>query len=77
MPTLWMLYDGQQQSRYLICDGKRYTFPYYLYYCFWHGWFIYKRQRHQLVDFLRIKDEAIKVEPELRGVGSSEDYRIL
>lgn len=66
---------------FLTCDGKCYTFPYRVYYCFWHGWFVWRGKKgHQLIDFSKLKHEAIEVEPlpsESPDTSAIADYSIV
>ncbi len=49
--------------------GKSYTFPYSIYFCFHHGYFVWRGKKgHQLVDFSKLQHEATRVEPLPPGV---------
>ena len=64
----------------LTCDGKIYTFSSpNLYYCHYHGWFLWKGDKHVLFDFVKNMKRAKKVEPLGEGAYSPtlEDYRII
>jgi len=53
----------------ITCSGKSYTFPYRLYLCFYHGYFVWRGKKgHQLADFSKLQREAIRVEPLPLGV---------
>lgn len=75
--------DGSGPARgytSLSCNGKFYTFPSSnLYYCHYHGWFLWTGNRHVLFDFAKNIKRAKKVEPLGEGVYSPtlEDYRII
>ena len=70
-----MPHKGQKS---ISCDGKRYTFPYRLYDCPYHGYFIWRGNRHELFDFSKLKHRA-KVEPLPAGAPSPTlaDYLIV
>jgi len=58
--------DGKAMTHTISisCDGKSYTFPYRLYHCFWHGYFVWRGKKgHQLADFSKLQHEATRVDP--------------
>ena len=56
-----MPHRGQKS---LTCDKVVYTFPFRIYYCRWHGYWVWKGKKgHQLVDFSKLKHQATRVEP--------------
>lgn len=46
----------------LRCDKLDYTFPFRIYWCKHHGYWIWRGNKHELMDFAKIKREAIKIE---------------
>ena len=72
-----MPHRGQKS---LSCDKVIYTFPFRIYYCHYHGYWVWRGKKgHQLVDFSKLKHQAIKVEPLPASVPSPTllDYRII
>jgi len=57
-PKCWKVM--QSWARNLICDFKRYNFPFKLYYCDKHGVYVWRGRKHELLDLSR--NEA-RVEP--------------
>lgn len=55
-----MPHRGQKS---LTCDKVVYTFPFRIYYCDRHGYWVWRRKKHHLVDFSKLKHQANKVEP--------------
>jgi ribosomal protein S27E len=47
---------------YLICDGKRYFFPYRFYQCHRHGIFVWQGNKHKLFDMNKRMNEANRIE---------------
>ena len=68
----------QKPVKSVSCDGKIYTFPYRLYYCHYHGYFIWRGNKHELFNFSKLQHRA-KVKPLPSGVPSPTlgDYRIV
>ncbi|MEM3798381.1 MAG: hypothetical protein QXY74_08140 [Candidatus Bathyarchaeia archaeon] len=53
----------QDCARNLICDYKRYNFPYRFYFCHWHGIYVWRRKKHELFDLPKRMNQAISIEP--------------
>jgi hypothetical protein len=51
-----------QDTNYLICDGKRYFFPYRFYQCKRHGIFVWRRNKHELFDLSKRMNQASSIE---------------
>ena len=70
---------AMRHSISITCDGKSYTFPYPLYYCIWHGYFIWRRGKHKLFNFSKHQCEAIRVDalPSEALTSKLEDYLIV
>jgi len=64
----------------LTCDKVVYTFPFRIYYCHWHGYWVWRKNKHELVDFSKIKHQAIRTEqlpPESPDTTTIADYLIV
>ena len=46
----------------LRCDKLDYTFPFRIYWCQYHGYWIWRGNKHELLDFSKIKHEAVRIE---------------
>jgi len=53
----------QDGAKNLICDFKRYNFPYRFYFCHRHGIFVWRGRKHELFDLSKRINEAINIEP--------------
>ena len=65
---------------HLTCERKSYTFPFRIYHCPYHGYFVWRGKKHQLVDFSKLKHQAKKVEslpPESPDTNTIADYSIV
>jgi predicted Zn-ribbon and HTH transcriptional regulator len=51
-----------QDSGYLICDGKRYFFPYRFYHCQRHGIFVWRGNKHELFDLSKRMNQVSSIE---------------
>jgi ssDNA-binding Zn-finger/Zn-ribbon topoisomerase 1 len=51
-----------QNSNYVICDGKRYFFPYRLYHCQRHGIFVWQGNKHKAFDLSKRMSQVSKIE---------------
>ena len=49
-------------ARNLICDYKRYNFPFRFYHCNRHGVYVWRGNRHELFDLNKRLNQAIKIE---------------
>ncbi|UCE16182.1 MAG: hypothetical protein JSV12_00750 [Candidatus Bathyarchaeota archaeon] len=47
----------------LICDGKRYIFPYRFYFCHQHGIFVWRGNKHELFDLSKRMNQVSSIEP--------------
>jgi hypothetical protein len=65
----------------LVCDKVVYTFPFRIYYCHLHGYWVWRGKKgHQLVNFSKLKHQATKVEPlppESPDTSTIADYLIV
>ena len=65
----------------LTCERKSYTFSFRIYYCHYHGYFVWRGKKgHQLVDFSKLQHQATKVEPfpsESPDTSTMADYLIV
>jgi len=53
----------QDYAKNLICDYKRYNFPYGFYFCHRHGIYVWRGRKHELFDLSKRINQAINVEP--------------
>ena len=53
----------QDYRKSLICDHKRYNFPYRFYYCHRHGIFVWRGNKHELFDLSKRMNQASSIEP--------------
>jgi len=53
----------QDYAKNLICDYKRYNFPYRFYFCHYCGIYVWRGKRHELFDLSKRMNQAISVEP--------------
>jgi hypothetical protein len=51
-----------QDSGYVICDEKRYFFPYRFYHCQRHGIFVWQGNKHELFDLSKRMNQVSKIE---------------
>lgn len=49
-------------ARNLICDYKRYNFPFLFYHCDRHGVYVWRGSRHELFDLSERLNQAMKIE---------------
>ena len=52
----------QPLDRNLICDYKRYYFPFKIYYCNRHGVYVWRGRRHELFDLNKRLNQVINIE---------------
>jgi len=52
----------QDVARNLICDYKRYNFPFRFYHCNRHGVYVWRGSRHELFDLSKRLNQATKIE---------------
>ena len=52
-----------QDIGYLICDGKRYFFPYRFYHCQRHGIFVWRGNKHELFDLSKRMNQVSSIGP--------------
>ena len=50
-------------TRSVAWRGKALFFPFNLYLCYYHGYFVWRRGRHYLVNFEKLQHQAIDSEP--------------
>ena len=53
----------QDYAKNLICDYKRYNFPYRFYFCHRHGIYVWRGRKHELFDLSKRINQVISVEP--------------
>ena len=53
----------QDLARNLICDYKRYNFPFRIYHCNQHGVYVWRGSRHELFNLSKRISQSNKVEP--------------
>ena len=53
----------QNCGRNLICDGKRYNFPFGFYYCERHGIYVWRGRKHELFDLRSRMNQKVSIEP--------------
>ena len=53
----------QDFSKNLICDYKRYNFPYRFYHCQRHGVFVWRGNKHELFDLSKRMSQVSSIEP--------------
>jgi len=53
----------QDYAKNLICDHKRYNFPYRFYFCHRHGIYVWRGKKHELFDLSKRINQAISIEP--------------
>jgi len=67
-------------TKSITCDGKSYTFPFWIYWCEKHGYWFYRSRegKHTLLDLAKHQRLA-KVEPLPVGVPSAtwDDFKII
>lgn len=67
-------------TKSVLCEGKSYTFPFWIYFCDKHGyWFYRKREsKHTLLDLPKHQSYA-KIDPLPEGVWSEtiDDFKII
>ena len=66
-------------ARNLICDYKRYNFPFRFYHCNRHGIYVWRGSRHELFDLSKRLNQATKIEdlePEVIQRFSTSDSRM-
>jgi uncharacterized protein with PIN domain len=68
----------QDYAKNLLCDYKRYNFPYRFYFCHRHGVYVWRGKKHELFDLSKRIDQAISVEPlepeVLKRINESRSY---
>lgn len=52
----------QDWSRNLICDGKRFNFPFRFYYCDRHGVYVWRGSQHELFDLSKRINQTTNIE---------------
>lgn len=50
-------------ARNLICNNKRYNFPYRFYFCHRHGIYVWRGGKHELFDLSKRLNQAVSIEP--------------
>ena len=67
-------------TKSVVCDGKSFTFPFWIYWCDKHGYWFYRNRegKHTLLDLVRHQHLA-KVEPLSAGTLSEtwDDFKII
>lgn len=53
----------RDKAKNLICDYKRYNFPYRFYFCHWHGVYVWRGKKHELFELSKRVNQAINIEP--------------
>jgi hypothetical protein len=59
-------YDGHafdQTTKSVSWSGKTLTFPYPIYFCFYHGFFVWRKDKNVLFELPKFEHEAIDISP--------------
>jgi len=64
----------QDYGKSLICDYKRYNFPYRFYHCQRHGIFVWRGNKHELFDLSKRMNQVSSIEPLESEVSKRYEY---